>query len=90
MLPEGAFFMPKNMYRISVHIRNGGNFMFNKRKRIPGYVFIVAFLALVISAAIAFLCPIPDKFRQLVFWGLVVAGTIIGALIAAKRSGKGM
>ena len=27
--------------------------MFNKRKRIPGYVFIVAFLALVISAAIA-------------------------------------
>lgn len=64
--------------------------MFNKRKRIPGYVFIVAFLALVISTAIAFLCPIPDKFRQLVFWGLVVAGTTIGALIAAKRSGKGM
>lgn len=65
-------------------------FMFKKRKRIPGYVFIVAFLALVISVAIAFLCPIPDKFRQLVFWGLVMAGTIIGALIAAKRSGKGM
>ena len=24
--------MPKNMYRISVHIRNGGNFMFNKKE----------------------------------------------------------
>lgn len=83
--------MPKNnVPDFGTQRMNGGIYMFNKRKRIPGYVFIVAFLALVISAAIAFLCPIPDKFRQLVFWGLVVAGTIIGALIAAKRSGKGM
>ena len=40
--------------------------MFNKKKRVPAYVFLTAFVALIVAAAIAFLCPIPDKFRQLV------------------------
>ncbi|WP_147404713.1 hypothetical protein [Roseburia sp. AF15-21] len=64
--------------------------MFNKKKRVPAYVFLTAFVALIVAAAIAFLCPIPDKFRQLVFWGLVMLGTVLGALIAALIRRKGM
>lgn len=83
--------MPKNnVPDFGTQRMNGGIYMFNKKKRIPAYVFLAAFVALIVAAAIAFLCPIPDKFRQLVFWGLVMLGTVLGALIAALIRRKGM
>lgn len=61
--------------------------MFQKKKKKPLVLILIVVISFVLAILGAVVLPVPEKYKQLVFWGLLALISIIAGAIL-KTNGK--